>query len=50
MRLLKLFRSSKQIKIGLRCLECGKAFTQRADRLIYDLGTVERKQRGEQVP
>ena len=50
MRLLKLFRRSKKIKIGLRCLECGKTFTQRADRLIYDLGTVERKQRGEQVP
>lgn len=50
MPLLKLFSRSKQIKIGLRCLECGKTFTQRAERLICDLGTVERKQRGEHLP
>jgi len=47
---LNLFRRSRSITIGLRCLDCGKTFKQRAERLFYDLGTVERKQQGEQVP
>ena len=50
MPLLTPFPRSKSIKICLRCLKCGQTFTQRAERLFYDLGTVERKQYGEQVP
>ena len=50
MLFLRLFSHSKLITIGLRCLECGTTFSQRAECLLLDLGTVERKQRGEQVP
>lgn len=39
----------KLIKIGLRCLVCGKTFTQRAECLIMDMTTVERKRVGEQT-
>ena len=46
----KLFPRSKMVKIGLRCLECHQIFTQHSRYLFYDLGTYERKQRGEQVP
>ncbi len=50
MSLLKIFSHPKSIKIGLRCQVCGKTFTQRAECLILDLGTVERKRAGEQLP
>lgn len=46
---LKRFPRSKTVKIGLRCLECNRKFIQPARYLFYDLGTFERKQRGEQV-
>jgi tetratricopeptide (TPR) repeat protein len=47
---LNLFRRPKLIKIGLRCLDCSTSFTQRAECVYCDLGTIERKQRGEKVP
>ncbi|MCX6066832.1 MAG: hypothetical protein NT121_13910 [Chloroflexi bacterium] len=50
MSLLKIFPRPKSIKIGLRCQICGKTFTQRAECLILDMGTVERKRAGEQLP
>jgi hypothetical protein len=49
MPFLNLFRRPKLIRLGLRCLDCGHTFTQRAEGLYCDLGTIERKQRGEEV-
>jgi tetratricopeptide (TPR) repeat protein len=45
------FSSSKKLhRIGLRCLACQKNFTWRAKLLLLDIGTLERKQKGEKPP
>jgi tetratricopeptide (TPR) repeat protein len=41
---------TKMKSAGLRCLECGELFKQPAANLFYDLGTFERKQKGEKLP
>ena len=45
----KPFLRHKTIKIYQRCLDCGQKFTQRARHLFWDLGTMDRKRRGEKV-
>ena len=47
---LFLKQRPKGKSVWLRCLDCGRSFRQQAPNLYFDLGTVERKQRGERLP
>jgi tetratricopeptide (TPR) repeat protein len=50
MQMNKSSPRQKMVKIHLRCLDCGRKFTQAARCLYYDMGTADRMQRGEKLP
>jgi tetratricopeptide (TPR) repeat protein len=47
---LLLKQRPKGKSLWLRCLTCGRSFRQQAPLLIFDLGTFDRKRRGEKLP
>jgi tetratricopeptide (TPR) repeat protein len=48
--ILQIPRTNKTYRIGLRCLVCQKNFSWRTRQLLLDIGTLERRQPGEESP
>ena len=42
-------KRKKGLKLDFTCLACGREFNQTVETLLYDLNTMDRKQRGEQT-